>query len=237
MNRIVACLLGAALLIWSLALLRELWAALDPRECDRRLRRAGLPSWFGARQWWLTHGCVLALLALLLPWSAARHSWAAALISVLLLGIAWRVPHLWLRWRIRQRRAALRRALPGVLARLCWATHCLAPFEEALQLTLRWGCNGPLDQILQQQLLRTASARAPHWPRPRVDHPLTPLVAELLDAARAAQAGRIDLQEQLRQWQWLLVRSHPAARPAYDPRRRHAGVPAPDAARDVEVTL
>jgi hypothetical protein len=45
LSRVVACLLGAALCVWSIALLRELWALLDHHECDRRLRRAGLPSW------------------------------------------------------------------------------------------------------------------------------------------------------------------------------------------------
>jgi hypothetical protein len=139
---------------------------------------------------------LLLLSASALPWSAVRRSWPVALAAVLWLGVAWRLPLLWLRWRIRRRRAALRRELPGAVARLLWATHCQAPFEEALQLTLRWGPSGPLARILQEQLLSAARGAA-HWPRPRINQPLTPLAAELLAATRAAQAGLIDHDEQL----------------------------------------
>lgn len=230
MSAVVACLLAAALVTWGIALLRELCALVDRHECNRRLRHAGMPSWLTARRWWAVHAALRTLLTLMLVWCAAFASPLAAGALALLLAVAWRAPVLWLLWRIHRRRNAMRRALPGALVRLRLATQCLAPFEEALQLTLRWGPDGPLEAILQDQLLRET-----RWPRPRLRQPLTPLVAELLDATRAARAGLIDRQEQLQRWQWLLLRSHPAARPAYDPERRQVGVAA-DAARDAEFT-
>jgi hypothetical protein len=229
-SRVVVCLLATALVIWGIALLRELCALVDYHECDRRLRRAGMPPWLTARGWWAVHAGLRTLLTLALVWSAAFGSRPATGALALLLAVAWRGPVLWLRWRIRRRRNAMRRTLPGALVRLRLATQCLAPFEEALQLTLRWGPDGPLEAIMQDQLLRET-----RWPRPRLHPPLTPLVAEMLDAARAARDGLIDREEQLQRWQWLLLRSHPAARPAYDPQRRHIGAPA-DAEHDAEVT-
>lgn len=230
MSRVVVCLLASALVIWAIALLRELCSLIDYPECERRLRRAGMPSWLTARAWWVVHAGWRTVLVLGLVWSVVFGSAPIMGALVLLLTAAWRAPGLWLRWRMRRQRDAMRRTLPGALMRLRLATQCLAPFEEAVQLTLRWGPDGPLEAIMRDQLLR-----GNRWPRPRVHQPLTPLVSEMLDVARAARDGLIDREQQLQQWQWLLLRSHPAARRAYDPQRRHIGVPA-DAVRDAEIT-